>query len=343
MLTFDECSAALRARPRIAALLLGLVASSLLLAGIEISAHVALHNASTRSAKVEGEYLLEDQDLGYVLRPESRVRAWSRIEGETIYDVHYSIDSQGHRVTLSKGEPPTRTVAFIGCSFVFGEGLEDGETLASAYAALCPQDEVINLGIPGHGPNHLLARLERNELARLPTKASPTIVAYVFIDSHVDRCVGSFFVSMRFGRRAPYWRPDDAGVFRAGDFESGRPLRTFLYRILRKSAALEWIGFDWPPTGAPDSLEVTARVVRACAESFAIRAPEGKFVVIAYPGARFAAAVVAQAGVPPSSFLDYSGLFDPAAPEYSILHDGHPSPKANRTLAKELARDLAVR
>jgi len=331
------------ARKRTIAFLIGLGGSVLLVGGIEVGCRIALHARDRTESNVEGEYLREDPDLGYTLLPGSRVHAWSRLGSETIYDAYYNIDSLGHRVTLSGDPGAKRTVAFIGGSFVFGEGLDDDQTLPSAYALASPQDHVINLGIPGHGPNHVLARLERGELESLLSNETPSIVVYVFIDAHVARCVGSFFITTRFGRRAPYYRLDATSVCRVGDFESGRPLRSLLYRVLRKSAALEWSGFDWPRSDAADSLELTARVVQRCAQTFEEQVPGGRFVFVAYPGARLASAVLARAELPPMSVLDYTDLFDPASPGHSLAHDGHPSQHANRILAESLAQDLASR
>ena len=76
-------------------------------------------------------------------------------DGETIYDVRYTIGDDGFRVTPSDPTAGDKIV-FYGDSFTFGEGLNDGETLPYYFAQLTGRP-VKNYGFHGYGVQQPLA------------------------------------------------------------------------------------------------------------------------------------------------------------------------------------------
>ena len=77
-------------------------------------------------------HLRDDSVLGYSAVPGARVRAIRKRFGATLYDVTYTISDQGARVT--RGNPAGETWLFMGCSFTFGEGVSDDETLPAQFS-----------------------------------------------------------------------------------------------------------------------------------------------------------------------------------------------------------------
>ena len=73
-----------------------------------------------------------DELFGYRPIPSQRVSA-IRLLGasDTLYDVHYTIDSLSRRASVPINEASDYFAMFLGCSFVFGEGLDDNATLPS--------------------------------------------------------------------------------------------------------------------------------------------------------------------------------------------------------------------
>ncbi|HUI22519.1 MAG TPA: SGNH/GDSL hydrolase family protein [Methylocella sp.] len=79
--------------------------------------------------------------------------------GTTIYNVDYTIDSNLLRQTQSCEAGPT--IVFFGCSFTFGEGLNDTDTLPQSFAnSLDRKERVLNMGFSGYGPQHFLRELQ---------------------------------------------------------------------------------------------------------------------------------------------------------------------------------------
>ncbi|GAB1233416.1 hypothetical protein UT4_18830 [Ferrigenium sp. UT4] len=81
---------------------------------------------------------------------------------EVIYDVTYTIDADRTRRTPSdlKPDAPSIPVNFFGGSFMFGEGLNDDQTLPYFFNQFIPDARVKNYGFHGHGVHNSLKLLD---------------------------------------------------------------------------------------------------------------------------------------------------------------------------------------
>lgn len=81
------------------------------------------------------------------------------LSGTVNYDVRYTIDS--HHLRTTQSAATGAGVAFLGCSVMFGEGVQDTETMPQVFADLTGrQFPVVNLGLVGYGLNQVLRMLE---------------------------------------------------------------------------------------------------------------------------------------------------------------------------------------
>ena len=114
----------------------------------------------------KGGYFVDESELGYGPAPGVRVTSRMTSGDRLVYDVVYTISDQGVRVT--KGDPSGDTWLFMGDSNMFGEGVNDDETLPAYFSAdLGYQANVINLGFHGYGPHQMLRSLETDRLRPL--------------------------------------------------------------------------------------------------------------------------------------------------------------------------------
>jgi hypothetical protein len=144
-----------------------------------------------------------DPVLGWAPKPSQVVHAKATADGRTLYDVRYSIDAAGHRIS-----PPDRGKNVQGCvyffidSYSFGEGVDDSESLPYQLGTLTQgRYRIINFGVPAYGAEHMLAILERGELSRsLP--CAPTHIIYLALAHHILRAVGK----TSFSERGPHYQ-----------------------------------------------------------------------------------------------------------------------------------------
>jgi hypothetical protein len=157
-------------------------------AALSPTAHAVAEGAGTsRAGSYLDRFLADDPALGYRILPAERrlESVLKRADGSVIYDVTYSLDGNGMRVT-PEGAPPT--IYFLGDSFTFGEGVDDGETLPASYERLTGQ-RAINLGVPGYGPHQVLRLIELHRPAALGL-ASPDVAVLTLLTGHVERVAG---------------------------------------------------------------------------------------------------------------------------------------------------------
>src|SRR5919106_2288138 len=290
------------------------------------------------------EYYQAHSELGWAPKPGIRTRAWKRVAGEPVYDVEYSIDALGRRVTPGAATGSRSTfLLFFGGSVTFGEGVQDTETFPHFVAERAARVRAYNYGFHGYGPQQLLARLETQDLRTQVAEPNGSLV-YLFIDTHVNRAIGSMVVYTGWADTAPYYRPGpDGALVRDGTLTTGRPLTAILYSILGRSQVLKRWKLDVPLAITDRHIDLTARILAASAQRFREQfGAGGRFVVVIYPGSQHAVRLgraLERHGV---EFLDYSALFNHADPAYAIPNDWHPTAWAHRRLSEQLVTDLGL-
>jgi hypothetical protein len=291
----------------------------------------------------EGEYLdpgafyRSDAELGIALRPDTSVQCRLQIDQRQVWDARYSTDEFGRRTTvLPANTQPDKCAVFFGCSFLFGEGSNDDQTIPSAFAAFAPQYRAYNYGVPGYGTQQMLAILESSRLSQEVSERSGLGIYLYLEDVHEARVVGDMDIVNGFGADFPHYCVNaDQTVTRHGTFTTGRPVTQWLYSVLGGSQTRAWLGLNFPRRSEAH-YALTAAVVKNARDLFLSQFPGSRFVVAVYPKPglhRKSLRLMVDAGV---EVVDLSTLFDPGAEEMHFAGDGHPTPLANQTVAEAL-------
>ena len=106
-------------------------------------------------------------------------------EGKTIVKHTYELDEYKRRVTLPNVEKAKNYMAFMGCSFTFGIGVNDGETMPSQAQQSLNHTRIYNYGVNGAGPIDILFRLKSIE--RKEMKEKKGVILYIFFKGQMDR------------------------------------------------------------------------------------------------------------------------------------------------------------
>lgn len=180
-----------------------------------------------------GGYFVEGGALGYAPVPGIRVTSRKTIGGQLVYDAVYTISDRGVRVT--KGDPNGDTWLFMGGSVMFGEGVNDDETLPAYFsAALGYKANVINLGFHGYGPHQMLRSLETGRLRPLLHGVVKQVI-YEGIWSHPWRAAGHNSWDV-FG---PSYALSRDGVTYTGPFHDR--FGGFMTKVLNKSNFFQFV------------------------------------------------------------------------------------------------------
>ncbi|MGH6920155.1 MAG: hypothetical protein ACREJ0_20910 [Geminicoccaceae bacterium] len=153
---------------------------------------------------------LEDPLLGYVPRPDRRLRMRGYYEDRPVLDFAYSIDENGLRV--SSPDPrieSDRCILFFGGSTPFGEGVPDDETVPYRIAtAFDGTYKVYNFGYFYYGGHQMLAEIEANRLENI-LECEPAYAIYFGYVVHVQR---ASYSGVPYSERIPQYVLNEQGV-----------------------------------------------------------------------------------------------------------------------------------
>lgn len=337
--------------PKTAATAFGCVIGLVILGMVEITCLVMESRVRARLGEVQysvNDFIQHDELLGAKPKSDTALKV-AKVDGagNALWRAEYSIDALGRRVTPSvSSEPKKATILFFGCSFTFGEGLNDNETLPYYVGKDAACYRTLNHGFIGYGPQQMLTRLH-DDKALDELRGSNVILVYAYMGEpkvgHIDRAIGSLHL-YGWARHFPYYHVDPSGrLVRDGSFKTGRPCRDAIYIATRKSAIVRFLGINIPWSIRKEHVDLTARIIEESRNVFKERFHSDAFFVVSFPGAEPSTnkplmTALAKAGI---RVLDYSGL-KMSGPEYRIPVDEHPTAKWNEELAAMIVRDLGL-
>jgi hypothetical protein len=264
-------------------------------------------------------------------------------------DTRYTIDSNGLRVA-----PPYRkddlagSVLFFGCSFTFGAGLDDNETLPYQVGVQSDgRQRTFDFAFVAYGPTQMLAAIEAGAVGRI-VDTTPRYAYYIAIPHHVWRAAG------RVGwiHHVPRYVLDPDGTpHRAGYFEGRKPFPLQIEARLNKSAMWRRLMVT-DSRITDDDIRLYLAVIRRTQELIKIKYPGIEFRVILWPGQSGSVAQQSayekirdgflRMGIPVDLVEDILPGYNTDREKFQISStDTHPNALANRLLAQYVVSKLA--
>lgn len=217
--------------------------------------------------------LVEKNDiLGYSPRKDNKVKKHQYINDELIYTSTYTIDRNGLRQTEGLGVSSSNDgcVLFFGGSYVFGEAVDDNETLPFQVGLKSQwKFRIYNFGFAGYGPHQMLSALEHKFVENIVTCDKSRVAIYLTHVDHVQRAAGR----ADWDTHGPKYALDNNGKIQfVGNFDTDREYisNSEIYKQLFRQG--------WAIT--PDNNNLYTGIVSASMKSFKKLYPGGKFYVL---------------------------------------------------------------
>jgi hypothetical protein len=301
-----------------------------------------LKTQAKNAPKIEGptHSMMFDKDLGYKPKPDTTHTGTRTKDGQVIYSIKYSTDTNSLRVTpIDTTKPRTKYAQFYGCSMTFGEGVQSNQTLPYYFAKFDSTYRPYNFAYSGYGPHQMLARLETENVKKI-VKENTGIAFYIYINDHVNRVLGTLTNFGYNGGEVPYYYEVNNQLKHSGLIKDARKFRSWIFRILLKSNILKLFKIGYPFKITDKDYELTAEVMAQASRDYKKQFGNDNFYVIIYPTTVNSSLIInllKQKGV---KVLDYSKLFNPLEKKYAIPYDEHPTALANEVLIKQLVHEF---
>ena len=346
MLFFFACAAVMRQKILCYA---SIIAASFCLAFVAAEAYFSLPSldaaSNLDSAKIESrssvyvksgqathiyekDYFAPDPVLGYGPNPNGKMRVASRREkgDEVIYDVLYSIDEKGRRFTPDRGDKADAAILLFGCSFTFGEGLNDRETFAWRLGEMLGEKfQVFNYGFHGYGAHQMLALAESGRLDALGQRYKQIYALYLTIRGHELRCVGL----SPWDQSGPRYILENGAIKHDGKFSGGATADALFPRF----RAYEQIKQKLIAAFAMHThVAIIAQSMRELAARYNAHA-----LTVIWPDFTRIEPMLRDRGVRILPLADALPDYASERAKYAIKGDGHPNALANTRIAEALA------
>ena len=331
--------------PRLTAIYIGIFTAYLMIVGMEFSCRVYFkyfYKAPyTEVTKWEPYSKIPNEKLGYKLPPDTSLRHQYIINDSLIYDYTYPIDSFSRRITpMPDSLLRNKFLIVSGCSFAFGYGVDNDQTLAARLGAEMPDYKPYNYGVAGYGTQQMMVKLQEGfKPKEIPEKSG--VFIYFFIDDHVRRTVCSRYIVKLWGENFPSFELDDGKPVNSGPFKKAHPIKFWFYNALSQSAFIDLFQIDFPLWIRDKHLKLVANIIAESKKEFEVQFPGSKFYVLLAPGSKLSPRLIPFLKNLNIDFIDCSQLLNPKNPEYLTHYtDRHPNALYYKKLAKAVAQEI---
>jgi len=223
----------------------------------------------------------KDTLLGYVSIPDTQRIARELYQDKPIYEVNISINSDGYRISppyAPSTENNQQSILFFGCSFTYGEGVNDHETMPYMTGLLTNgQNKIYNFGLYGYGPQQMLAAID-HDVVDAPVDIQPRYIIYQALLDHVYRVAG---YRWWLARSPQYILAGNGELIYSGSFNTCNPshencLWKRIQRNLEKSFLLQRFFLHQI---SPTDLDLFLKVVEHSKHIMAKKYPKAEFHV----------------------------------------------------------------
>lgn len=279
-----------------------------------------------------------DPILGWKHSKNVSVRHMVRSPDEFIIDAKMTFDEFRRRKNIipydkNKHE---KFLALFGCSFTYGYGVNDNETLNHFINKHSKKTIAYNYAIGASGTNMMLEQIRQNDFRKQIPLQSDGDFIYVYIDSHIGRALG-FLHEGQWSLSSPKYEWQNGSMVRKGSIEETEPIRQSFISLIRFLYQKLNIHLNFPPVN--DShyqyiCDLTGESKKEWNKTY----PNGRFIFYSHP----------TASDMPQSFVNCltekgvqyvrgkAGVEPKADLPLQIKYDLHPNSHANELIAKEI-------
>jgi len=246
-----------------------------------ISAALSLRDHTRHTGKYKtGHYFTANDILGYAPQKGERVDSKKYKGKELIYDVKYTINTNGLRLsTPLKPADSNQNLQpcslFFGGSYTFGEGVNDFETMPYFVSQLS-KTKTYNFGFHGYGPHQMLSAIEHDMIDQI-VDCSPSVIVYQTLPTHIARSAGR----SPWDKHGPKYILSQDSVKYVGAFDDKLNASIKIIKmLLGKSVIYKEYFANRTPANNEKDVKLFLKIVTAARKKIIEKYPESSFHII---------------------------------------------------------------
>jgi hypothetical protein len=281
--------------------------------------------------------------IGNVMYPDTILNGLKIENGDTLYNVKYTIGSNFHRITPGNHDSLSKYALFFGCSIAFGEGLEDDQTFPYYVQQFSKTYHSYNRAQSGTATNYMLAQLKELDL-RKDVKEKDGKAFYIFFWDHIYRSLGTMDRHVKWMHLSPNFERQDRKIIRNKLFKTGRPIRSWFYEHVYETNIVKYFELDFPLSINHDHIDFVADLILESKKAYKKQFGNDDFSVVFYPSyiqytkqdKDYFCKALAKRNI---TLIDLTTSLNYGSAN-TIGIDPHPNAKTNAYLAKTLLKKL---
>ena len=281
-----------------------------------------------------------DSCLGYALTKNLKATYDEILIDKSKHDTSYifktviKTDSLGNRFTDIPGMQTRKKYAvFFGCSFTFGVGVQDTQTIPYYFAKYDTNYCVYNFGVGGYGTQQILAKLQHTSIRKL-IKQDSGICFYIYTYPQLGRVIGDKLTYTSFGHDFPYYGYKHDSLHCFGTFGRNRVLISSFYTLMNKSNVVNYFNINFPLRQNADHYKLTCDIIQKAYQEYKKQFHNESFYVVVYPTSEEILKYLKYYNI---KVIDLSKILNFYDKRYYISdYDRHPTALAHELFAKKL-------
>ncbi|MFD1817308.1 hypothetical protein SAMN04515674_10755 [Pseudarcicella hirudinis] len=279
---------------------------------------------------------IPDDTLGFRARPNWKY-LWKSPEFQDGRTVSFSIDSLSRRLTPDSGTfVRDKYALFWGCSYTYGDGVSDEETMPYYFQKLAKNYAAANYGYMAYSPLQTLARLQHENI-RKQVKEKNGFAVYTYINDHIDRTIPSTL-----------WVVFQKGLFPSLNHKTMETDGVFARKNHVLYDCIYWLGNSnlfnyfrivYPWKHGKEHYQLVVNTIAKARKEYVKQFGNDQFYLIIFPGSPLSSEMKEILGQTDLKIFDYSDLFK--LEDYTLtFDDAHPNAQAYELVMNRFYEDM---
>ncbi len=247
-----------------------------------------------------------------------------------------NIDSLSRRITPEPALSAEKYAMFLGCSYTYGDGVSNNETMPYYFQHESAKYKAYNLGYLAYSPLHALARLQHGSVEKGIVEKNGFAV-FTYINDHIDRVIpATRWIELTKGK-FPYL--NQSNMQTEGLFVDRRRVYSNLVLNAQTSGIKQLFKLGYPKYHSEKHYQLVIDILKQTKLEYVKRFKNNNFFVAIFPGNPMPPEMMEMLKKSKIAYFDYSKLTT-ADDKMLPFDNAHPAPVLYEIVGKKLYADI---